>query len=273
MATIRDYGGTTDPLGSPPLGGPGGWCEAVADKFDEVGADGWVTAARLAADSVTAAKIAADAVGASELADGAVDAAALADGSVTPAKLSRPIGNLLTDNQAAGGRPLGTTDGFAAYRCTLAYAGAIVATKDGSEQAAISVDPTTMQDAWMPHTFLLAGELRTATSVAPYVWFYDGGGAPVGDPIALSGAITTTTFLVQATIVPPAGAVAAEPAVYADGPWAAQWAVTAAGIWRGAGGRWGLPGTPIAHLGIRPNPANTAQVQVWNDATNTWVTV
>lgn len=36
MATIRDYGGTTDPLGSPPLGGPGGWCEAVADKFDEV---------------------------------------------------------------------------------------------------------------------------------------------------------------------------------------------------------------------------------------------
>lgn len=30
MATIDDYGNTTDPLSAPPLGGPGGWAEAVA---------------------------------------------------------------------------------------------------------------------------------------------------------------------------------------------------------------------------------------------------
>ena len=31
MATIDDFGGTTDPLNAPPLGGPTGWAAAVRD--------------------------------------------------------------------------------------------------------------------------------------------------------------------------------------------------------------------------------------------------
>ena len=45
------------------------------------------------------------------------------------------------------------------------------------------------------------------------------------------------------------------------------------GLWIGAGGEWMPPGFVIPGLGARPNPANTAQVQVWNAVTQTWITV
>ena len=44
-------------------------------------------------------------------------------------------------------------------------------------------------------------------------------------------------------------------------------------IHRGAGGEWVLPGVPVPNLGIRANPANAAQVQIWNPGNETWITV
>jgi hypothetical protein len=34
MGTIDDFGGATDPLNTPPLGGPNGWAAAVRDAIN-----------------------------------------------------------------------------------------------------------------------------------------------------------------------------------------------------------------------------------------------
>lgn len=266
MATIRDYGGTTDPLGSPPLGGPGGWCEAVADKFDEVGADGWVTAARLAADSVTAAKIAANAVGASELADGAVDAAALVDGSVTPAKLSRPIGNLLTDNQA---RPA-TTGAYWYSNATETAPGVFSASGAGPLlfTAEFPVTAYTLYTGWAD--FTTAGRNRVV--VLQFVNAANSILLAVQSAAVPGGTRNFATVTAEA----PAGAVRAAlyPAYSSATPPAGETVTVAtAGAWVGAGGLWQMPGLPVPNLGMRPNPSNVAQIQVWNDQTDTWITV
>ena len=44
-------------------------------------------------------------------------------------------------------------------------------------------------------------------------------------------------------------------------------------FWRGAGGIRPQWGSPVAHTGIRTDPANSAQVQIWNPGNSTWITV
>jgi hypothetical protein len=41
----------------------------------------------------------------------------------------------------------------------------------------------------------------------------------------------------------------------------------------GAGGLWVAPGVPVPNLGIRANPADATQAQVWNPGNATWITV
>ena len=47
----------------------------------------------------------------------------------------------------------------------------------------------------------------------------------------------------------------------------------AATVHVGAGGEWVPPGVPVPNLGIRANPADSSQVQVWNPGNETWITV
>lgn len=260
MATIRDYGGTTDPLGSPPLGGPGGWCEAVADKFDEVRADGWVTAARLAANSVTAAKIAANAVGASEL----------ADGSVTPSKLQRPIGNLLTDNQA---NPY-ALGGFTVVNGTETAPGVYVANGSGAFSVYTSV-PAGGGQTYTARSYL---SVTGAHSMVMVLAFQNAARETIGTPTLAAEVAPGSALRPQITAVAPGGTAflqftSAITALGASGAVGDSVTCSFSGVWLGAGGVWQMPGRPITNLGLRADPANSAQVQIWNNVTATWITV
>ena len=262
MATIRDYGGTTDPLGSPPLGGPGGWCEAVADKFDEVGADGWVTAARLAADSVTAAKIAADAVGTAELVDGSVTAAKLEP------SIQGGIGNLLTDRQALPATA--TVGAFWSANATEPSPGVFVASGSGPVlfTAEFPVEAYVTYTGWAD----VATQGRDRVAVIQFV----NAAGSILLAVQSSAVPSGTRGLATVTAEAPAGAVRASiyPAFSAATPPSGETiTVITAGAWVGAGGRWRRPGVPIPDLGVRPNPTDASQVQVWNASAGTWITV
>ena len=262
MATIRDYGGTTDPLGSPPLGGPGGWCEAVADKFDEVGADGWVTAARLAADSVTAAKIAADAVGTAELVDGSVTAAKLEP------SIQGSIGNLLTDRQALPATA--TVGAFWSANATEPSPGVFVASGSGPVlfTAEFPVEAYMTYTGWAD----VATQGRDRVAVIQFV----NAAGSILLAVQSSAVPSGTRGLATVTAEAPAGAVRASiyPAFSAATPPSGETiTVITAGAWVGAGGRWRRPGVPIPDLGVRPNPTDASQVQVWNASAGTWITV
>ena len=61
--------------------------DKVNDNFDEVYADDFVTAARIADNTITNALMADDAIDSAEIADGAIDTVHIADDQVTHAKL------------------------------------------------------------------------------------------------------------------------------------------------------------------------------------------
>ena len=235
-----------------------------------------VTAAKIADDTITAAQIAANAVGASELADSAV----------TPVKLARPIGNLLTDNQASGGDTLGDTTGYAAGQATLSRSTAWAAQGTGSILVTATTDHPVVDlcpggTGGVPvtpgETYTVTVDTKAGTAVGRsgelYINFWDSGGTWLSN--SFSGwTQSTTPRTVVHTAVAPAGAAYMSPALAGYTAVATEtFYFDKAGLWRGAGGQWAVPGTPITNTGIRPNPSNTAEVQIWNDATATWITV
>ena len=107
--------------------------------------------------------------------------------------------------------------------------------------------------------------------------FYDAasGGTLIGGDSVKGTALTTAGSWKTAwlTTVVPAGATHVLVAVgFNSGSGGDAVYFDKFGLWIGAGGTWRMPGVFIPHLGIRPNPANTAEVQIWNDATASWVT-
>lgn len=110
----------------------------------------------------------------------------------------------------------------------------------------------------------------TASQVRVVIDWYTSGGTLISQA---AGSFVTAGGTAVATAAAPGSAsyayawidVAATTGQYA--------VLTEYGFWKGAGGRWSMPNEPLQYAGIRPNPANTAQVQVWNDATATWITV
>ena len=226
-----------------------------------------ITSAMIAADSVTAAKIAADAVGASELADGAVDAAALADGSVTPAKLARPIGNLLTDSQAMS-LAMGAFAGVVGVETS---AGVYEATAPGT--LAVWGD-LAVGSGWGADFTLYADLTTVGAASGSVLQFIAAGGGVLATHYAATVAAGQRAIS-QITASAPNGTVTIRSYVAYQTSAVAGTTVqiNAAGLWRGAGGSWVAPGLQIPNLGIRTDPANSAQVQVWNNVTATWITV
>ena len=190
------------------------------------------------------------------LAAGSVMNAALASG-IDGAKLSPGIGNLLTANQASGTDTLGDTTGFASYDATLSRSTAWAAQGSGSllvtaTGTGVAVDISPAGTAGIQVT---PGETVTATAtvkggtstdaLALRIIFWDSGGSVVSYSetyVTLSGTPQTPT--VTATV--PAGAAFVSLVAVGDSMTSGDTCyIDKAGLWRGAGGTWAMPGVPI----------------------------
>jgi len=245
-------------------------------------ADNAVDTNAIANDAVTAAKIAADAVGSSEIAAGAVGTSELADAAVTAAKLGSDvrIGNLLTANQASV--ETDTTGLHSGFNATVTRDTSVYY-QGAASMKAVAVATNTVAFGDSVGTAVTAGETYTAVAmvragnavtIRTKIQWYNSGGTYLSENAGSYVTANATWVQTSVTAVAPANAALAR--VYHETASAtagdAFWA-DARGLWRGASGVWAMPGIPIVHTGIRPNPANTAQVQIWNEATATWITV
>ena len=243
-----------------------------------------VTTAKIADAAVTSAKIGAlttkgdllarDGSGAVRLPVGTDGQVLVADAAASagvkwgaePA-VKATVGNLLTANQA---KP--TTTG--AYTCYNGAEGAAgVYTASGGDLIVL----TPQKMAVTPGDTITAQATLTTVGCGGkcYVVFYtaaggDAGGHTFGSTVAAG---TTAGVSSVTTVVPATAATVEFYANYHPATVGQTVTVTKATVHRGAAGVWQLPGLPIPNLGIRPNPADTSQVQIWNDATATWITV
>ena len=276
---------------------PAGASATVKARFEVIEANDWVTSARIAANAVGSSELADNAVDTAAVADSAITTAKVAAGAVTYDKLARQPGNLLTENQATGGAALGTTAGFtdAGSACTTtvesdgirmektntsslvpfvmvgAYAEA--ATRSGSG----GTIPVTEGDTY---TFAVdvSSDMGTPEATKITIYFYAANQTTVIGSLVTSDEFTPTASAVrhEITTVAPTGAYYANVSVNRSASTAATgYAITVnrLSFHKGASGSYAPPGEPIVHAGMRPNPSNTAEVQIWNDATAAWVTV
>jgi hypothetical protein len=197
--------------------------------------------------------------GSSNLSDVSSPATALANlGGATKATL----GNLLTANQAQPSTPGAYTVSNGAEGAAGVYT-AITAMSVYTELAGAVAPGETVTlittISRITGTVLLAGRLL----------FFDGANTQLPSPAITYVAAGTQVV----TGVVPAGAakVRIYPMWTDGGPGTA--ALSSASFHRGAGGLWEPPGVPIPNLGIRANPADPTQVQVWNPGNTTWITV
>lgn len=175
------------------------------------------------------------------------------------------IGNLLTRNQASGGNALGTTTGFAGGNvATVAYVTSTGIAGPGcieitATSAANSVAGGTPRPSQGTPVAVEAGNTYTATTTVKYtagsrtsakmqfVW-WDAGGSPLTPgSIGDSKPIGTTEVVLTVTGVAPANAVAVSVEAIMDSPGAVgdKLATGRWGFWKGTGGQWAMPGTPI----------------------------
>ena len=247
---------------------PAGSAATVAARLD-----GIESGERLGADSVGSAQIAANAVGSSELADNAVDTAAIAASAVTSAKIADgtivsgdvaagtfaafgTVGNLLTANQAS--IETDTTGLDAHSNCTIsrttsqAYHGSasLQVTCNGAGDAAFRAYGGTFAAVIAGETYTATVALKsaaTARTARIYVWWYTAANAFIDG--STSGAFTTSTSswkVLSDSVVAPATAAKALVYVIVFSPAASEiHYADCFGLWRGAGGKWQLPGVPI----------------------------
>ena len=211
-----------------------------------------------------------------------------ATGNVAPGN----IGNLLSENVATGTDTLSTTEGFVvtgtgASSAEQAWQGVrslkMTATANtsrvgvgGSNSSGnIPVVPN-----WT-YTFLvyIRGDAGvTFTRRATIFWWTAAGNVAastasvVGETIAVSSAGWT---LYAVTGVAPANAAfgSASAMRVAGGAAGQVEFYDGFSFHVGPGGLWMPPGWPVPNLGVRANPSNSTQAQVWNPGNNTWITV
>ena len=255
-------------LGTDPSGGSA----TVKARFEVIEANDWVTAARIAADAVGSSEIAADAVGSSELADSAVDTAAIADSAVTSAKIADgtitstdvaastfaafgTVGNLLTANQAS--IETDTTGLGQRFYCTAARSTSYAA--HGS--ASLTLTATNAAECGGGVTYaaapaITANDVYTAVvkvrqvtgtraAIVKIQWL-DSGRARISETAGAATALTTSFTELRVTGTAPSTAVYAAVEVAAQsGSVSDVVALDCFGLWKGTGGQWALPGTPI----------------------------
>jgi hypothetical protein len=193
------------------------------------------------------------------------------------------IGNLLTANQASGGDTLGNTTGFSVLNeCTLARTTDWAASGSGSlamtatatvtmtagttgntggiAQGGVAVTPGDVITAVMT-VRLKAGVSRTGF---PQIYFYGSGGAysSNADGTAKTLSDSSNTVLTITATVPAGAAFAGAVVTFGTGSigdvcYADNW-----GLWKGTGGQWAMPGTPITGTGYRVRAGGL--VDVWD---------
>ncbi len=166
------------------------------------------------------------------------------------------IGNLLTANQASGGDALGTAAGFDGWQATvtrsttqaLSGSGSILATMTAAVATAYTLPSTALEATDVGNTITCVVYVRAAVNTPTcYLrlnWF-NAGGTKIGTAVSSTVVTSTSWQRLEVSAVAPAGVAsvmpepiltgAANDAVFLD-----QW-----GVWRGAGGRWALPGVPV----------------------------
>jgi len=248
---------------------PSGASATVKARFEAIEANDWVTSARIAADAVGSSELADNAVDTNAIQDGAVTSAKVADGAITAAKMQRQVGNLLTDNQASGGDALGNTTGFGTWNAEPSYSGGrIVGTKNVGPGTGwgVAINPKAAVTAGETYTVYAEVERLTAAGTAATLWWSDVsnnslGGVSITPYSTASGVVTG-----KVTVTAPANAVWAELTVYGSDADAngSTIAVHKVGVWRGKGGQWSLPGTPV--LGLEDGLAKVGNLLTDNQA-------
>ena len=218
---------------------------------------------------------------------------AVGDGAIEPEMFGDDTqpGNLLTANQASGTDTLGDTTGIGAGGATVAsstsYAAQgsrslqITTTSTGSGGAyfgggsTAGTIPVTGGDVYTALAWFYAASVTEPMMFRVY-WFQSNGTTAASTAYNESATITTAASWKEhkATFTAPTDAAFAS--VYirrVSGGSGSVIHVDKISFHRGAGGQWAMPGVPITDTGIRPNPSNTSEVQVWNSATATWITV
>lgn len=199
------------------------------------------------------------------------------------------VGNLLTANQATGGDELDSTDGFGKYGtavgATIAYDTTQKFTGDGSikyhspnaveTSNGIQLYPSSTYyiSALEHETVTIEGHVYTevARSLQLYVTQWTAAGVWMSSQSAVKTIPANTWTKVQHTVRLAAGTGLISGGFISSSPaWAAgesMW-VDRPGLWRGAGGQWALPGSPITNTGIKVE-ANTLYVwdgSAWRNA-------
>jgi hypothetical protein len=211
-------------------------------------------------DATVAARLSAIEAG-TNLATGAVTSAKIADGTIVATDVAAStfaafgtVGNLLTANQASGTDTLGDTNGFTVHNAAtitsdlVPYSGtrSIKAVATGNAGMTFGLPGSTVT-ATVGQTY--TAEVTTAATDAAaselILAFYDSGGTWIGQASkAYTGGGWRT---VQITGVAPASTAAVSAYIYQATTTAGVSTVYADcwGIWKGAGGKWQLPGVPI----------------------------
>jgi hypothetical protein len=178
------------------------------------------------------------------------------------------LGNLLTPAEAACADHTRLSKGG----CSVAAAGGkftITASGGGMvlllDRAHVPVQP----GQTITVSAMLTNKSQT-TSVAVRILFYDASGTPVGDPAYGSTIGAGRSGVSTSTKTAPLAAVNAH--IYLCATLTATLVagevveVAQPGYWRGAGGQWAMPGTPITGQGVRTSRPNTDDrlVEVWD---------
>ena len=196
------------------------------------------------------------------------------------------VGNLLTANVATGTDTLGATAGFLVAGATIESSTTVALVGPRSLKVTVTDayvivytpgsgvggSPVTPGDTY---TALVAAQSTVSRAALARIYWYTADGIPISQ--VSSGSIATSatawTLYTVTGVAPATAAYAAtiwEPGgnVVGDVHYLDCW-----GFHVGAGGLWQPPGVPIPNLGIRANPADATQVQVWNPGNSTWITV
>lgn len=206
------------------------------------------------------------------------------------------VGNLLSANVASGTDTLGDTTGFVPVNVALSSTTDWAAQGSRSLKLIANLSVTSCYAVWggtysQGQIPVVPGQVYTATATirtpdtAPIQrfvvrWFGADGTTYIGsDTEPMCPAPSATALAKSYTVTAPAGAYFASLYFYSNSAWVVgnSLLIDAIGFWAGAGGKWAMPGTPIANLGTKVSHPNVDDVLVqrWDSskATPGWQTI
>lgn len=261
---------------------PRGGSATVKARFDAIEANSWVTSARIADGTITGTDIASGTVTSTNILDGTiVNADINASAAIDVSKLSgvvtsAGVGNLLTANQAsfetsvpASGTNCTITqdatyavDGTKSMLMTSLAAGAM----DNSGSAYSVAIPE-------PGTYTVYAKFRSDQTAMGAVVLAVGSGitqdgaranATSSGWTTLYGTFSATAATTVSVYISTSGGIG-HPSAGGQKLW-----IDTVGVWRGAGGLWALPGTPIANLGTYTDESVGRRIFTWDNVNSRW---